>query len=61
MPINEAVDAILQIIAGLEAAQAIGILHRDIKPGNCFEDAEGAVKIGDFGLSIATAGARNQA
>jgi eukaryotic-like serine/threonine-protein kinase len=55
MPVPVAVDAILQIIAGLEAAQAIGILHRDVKPGNCFEDADGTIKIGDFGLSISTA------
>jgi hypothetical protein len=55
MPSAQAVDAVLQIIAGLEAAQHIGILHRDIKPSNCFVDADGAVKIGDFGLSISTA------
>jgi eukaryotic-like serine/threonine-protein kinase len=55
LPIGEAVDAILQAIAGLEAAQQIGILHRDIKPSNCFVDADGAVKIGDFGLSLSTA------
>ncbi|MGO9115627.1 MAG: protein kinase domain-containing protein [Thermoguttaceae bacterium] len=55
MPIAVAVEAILDIIAGLEAAQAIGILHRDIKPGNCFEDTDGTIKIGDFGLSISTA------
>jgi eukaryotic-like serine/threonine-protein kinase len=53
--VPEAVDAILQLIAGLEAAQAIGILHRDIKPANCFQDIDGTVKIGDFGLSISTA------
>ena len=47
-------DAILQIIAGLEAAHAVGILHRDIKPSNCFIDPSGTVKVGDFGLSIST-------
>ena len=56
LPVPVAVEAILDIISGLEAAQAIGILHRDIKPGNCFEDSDGAIKIGDFGLSISTAG-----
>lgn len=52
LAVGEAVDYILQIISGLEAAQEIGILHRDIKPANCFQDIDGSVKIGDFGLSI---------
>ncbi len=54
LPPAETVDAILQIIAGLDAAQAGGILHRDIKPANCFIDRDGTVKVGDFGLSIST-------
>jgi hypothetical protein len=54
LPIAEAVDIILQIIAGLEAAAAGGVLHRDVKPSNCFIDADGTVKVGDFGLSIST-------
>lgn len=54
LPPTEAVDAILDIIAGLEAAAAVGVLHRDVKPSNCFIDAEGTVKIGDFGLSMST-------
>lgn len=49
-----AVDSILEVIAGLEAAVAAGILHRDVKPSNCFVDADGAVKVGDFGLSLST-------
>ena len=55
LPVGEAVDCVLQIIDGLEAARRIGILHRDIMPSNCFLGEDGAVKIGDFGLSISTA------
>ena len=54
MPPSAAVSAVLDIIGGLDAAQAAGILHRDIKPSNCFVDADGTVKVGDFGLSIST-------
>ena len=54
LPIPEAVDAILDVIAGLEAALNAGVLHRDIKPSNCFVSPEGPVKIGDFGLSVST-------
>jgi len=54
LPVAEVADSVLQIIAGLESAQRAGILHRDIKPSNCFVEADGTVKIGDFGLSIST-------
>ncbi len=54
LPVAEAVDAILDVINGLEAAHEAGVLHRDIKPANCFIDAEGLIKVGDFGLSIST-------
>jgi len=59
LPVGVAVDVVLQIIDGLEAAESAGVLHRDVKPSNCFLDADGAVKIGDFGLSISTA-SRNE-
>jgi len=54
LPPARAVDAILQVVAGLDAAHAGGILHRDVKPANCFIDRDGTVKVGDFGLSIST-------
>lgn len=51
LPVERAVDCILDIIDGLEAAHAQGVIHRDVKPSNCFLDGEGRVKVGDFGLS----------
>ena len=54
LKVTEAVDAILDIISGLESAFAGGVLHRDIKPSNCFVSSDGSVKVGDFGLSVST-------
>jgi hypothetical protein len=54
LPPAQAVAAILQIVAGLEAAADAGVLHRDVKPSNCFIDGDGTIKVGDFGLSIST-------
>lgn len=52
-PVAWSVDALLQVIAALEAADRCGVLHRDVKPGNCFVDvASGAVKVGDYGLAL---------
>ena len=53
-PVVEAVDAMLDVVDGLEAALAGDVLHRDIKPSNCFVDPNGRVMIGDFGLSVST-------
>jgi len=54
LPVAKAVDAILDVISGLEAALAAEVLHRDIKPSNCFVSPDGSVKVGDFGLSVST-------
>lgn len=54
LPVREAVDAILHIVDGLEAAAGSGVLHRDVKPANCFVAPDGTVKVGDFGLSVST-------
>lgn len=46
-----AVDYMLDVIDGLQSAHDLGIIHRDVKPSNCFIDGDGRVKVGDFGLS----------
>jgi hypothetical protein len=53
----EAVARILDVIEGLEEAHLAGVLHRDVKPANCYLDADGRVKVGDFGLSRSVAAA----
>jgi eukaryotic-like serine/threonine-protein kinase len=52
LPIEDAVDAILSVLDGLEAAHRQGVLHRDMKPSNCFVSSDGVTKVGDYGLSI---------
>ncbi|MCP4191977.1 MAG: protein kinase [Planctomycetaceae bacterium] len=51
LPVPQAVDYALDVLEGLEAAHKAGVIHRDVKPSNCFLDEEGRVKVGDFGLS----------
>jgi hypothetical protein len=46
-----AIVKIFDVIEGLQEFHKRGLIHRDVKPSNCFMDHEGRVKIGDFGLS----------
>jgi uncharacterized RDD family membrane protein YckC len=48
---GEMMEYAMQMIEGLAAAHDVGLLHRDVKPSNCFVDNNGVLKIGDFGLS----------
>lgn len=49
--LEEAVRIICGLAAGLDAAHAAGIFHRDVKPDNVLVADEGTVKLADFGVA----------
>ena len=51
LEVDRLLDLAIQIVEGLEAAHAKGIVHRDIKPANIFLIQRGQVKLVDFGLA----------
>jgi len=62
LAIGDAVDYVLQALAGLAHAHTLGIIHRDLKPANLFlahqPDGTAIIKILDFGIAKLDHGSR---
>jgi hypothetical protein len=51
LPVDEAVSIAIQILDGLSAVHADGLIHRDVKPANVLVDRAGRVRLTDFGIA----------
>jgi len=51
LPERQVVETGIQVVQGLSAAYAKGLIHRDVKPANILFNDEHTAKISDFGLA----------
>jgi Tol biopolymer transport system component/predicted Ser/Thr protein kinase len=51
LPVQEAIDVITKVASALDAAHAIGVLHRDVKPQNVLLTETGEPVLADFGIA----------
>ncbi|MGW0756998.1 protein kinase domain-containing protein [Streptomyces sp. NPDC002814] len=53
VPADKALKITADVLAALEISHEMGLVHRDIKPGNVMMNKRGVVKVMDFGIARA--------
>jgi serine/threonine protein kinase len=53
MPADRALKVTADVLAALDTSHEMGLVHRDIKPGNVMVTRRGVVKVMDFGIARA--------
>ncbi|MFJ7195857.1 MULTISPECIES: protein kinase [unclassified Streptomyces] len=53
MPADRALKVTADVLAALDTSHEMGLVHRDIKPGNVMVTKRGVVKVMDFGIARA--------
>ncbi|MCX5141403.1 protein kinase [Streptomyces sp. NBC_00338] len=53
MPADKALKVTADVLAALDTSHEMGLVHRDIKPGNVMVTKRGIVKVMDFGIARA--------
>jgi serine/threonine protein kinase len=54
LPLDQALSIARDLARALSQVHSVGMVHRDVKPGNVWLASDGTAKLGDFGLVLAT-------